>query len=66
MQAETREKCLLFLLCAWTFLAAGPAVMVYGGEHAGLRENLQASSEKNLQVSIGKKSASQSTEKSTG
>lgn len=54
MQAETREKCLLFLLCAWTFLAAGPAVMVYGGEHAGLRENLQASSEKNLQVSLQK------------
>lgn len=54
MQAEIREKCLLFLLCAWTFLAAGPAVMVYGGEHAGLRENLQASSEKNLQVSLQK------------
>lgn len=30
MQSERGSKCLLLLLCAWTILAAGPALTVYG------------------------------------
>lgn len=30
MQSERGSKCLLLILCAWTILAAGPALTVYG------------------------------------